>query len=63
MRMLLKWEIGLESGNEAISSGRIAELNQSLMALIQPEAVYFATEGGKRTSYIFFNTCSAAWPT
>lgn len=55
MRMLLKWEIGLEAGNDAVRSGKIAELNQRLMALIHPEAVYFGTEGGTRTAYIFFN--------
>jgi len=55
MRMLLKWETGLEAGNDAIRSGKIAEVNQRLMALIQPEAAYFSTEGGTRTSYIFFN--------
>jgi hypothetical protein len=55
MRLLLKWETGLEAGNDAIRSGKIAEVNQRLMALIQPEAAYFSTEGGTRTSYIFFN--------
>lgn len=55
MRMLLKWEIGLEAGNDAIRSGKIAELNQSLMARIRPEAAYFCAEGGKRVSYIFFD--------
>jgi hypothetical protein len=55
MRMLLKWEIGLEAGTEAIRSGKIAELSQRLMALIQPEAAYFSTEGGTRTSYMFFD--------
>ncbi|MGH3845004.1 MAG: hypothetical protein ACRDS0_26740 [Pseudonocardiaceae bacterium] len=55
MRMLLKWEIGLEAANDAIRSGKIGELNQSLMALIRPEAAYFGTEGGTRTGYLFFN--------
>jgi hypothetical protein len=55
MRMLLKWELGLEAANDAVRSGKMAELNQSLMALIRPEAAYFGTEGGTRTAYIFFN--------
>ncbi len=55
MRMLLKWELGLEAANDAIRSGKMAELNQSLMARIRPEAAYFGTEGGTRTSYIFFD--------
>ena len=53
--MLLKWNMSLEAGNEAISSGKIAELNQSLMERIKPEAAYFSTENGTRTSYIFFD--------
>ena len=31
MRMLLRWEIGLEAGNEAIRTGRIAELGRAFM--------------------------------
>ena len=55
MRMLLKFDMSLEAGREAIRSGKIAELNQSLMERIQPEAAYFSTENGTRTSYIFFD--------
>jgi hypothetical protein len=55
MRMLLKSEMSLEAGNEAVRSGKIAELNQSLMERIHPEAAYYSTENGKRTSYIFFD--------
>jgi len=55
MRMLLKIDMNLEAGNEAIRSGKMAEFNQSLMERIQPEAAYFSTENGTRTSYIFFD--------
>ena len=55
MRMLMKWDMSLEAGNEAVRSGKIAELNQSLIARIQPEAAYYSTENGTRTSYIFFD--------
>ena len=55
MRMLLKFDMSIEAGNEAVRSGKIAELNQSLMERIQPEAAYFGTENGKRTSYVFFD--------
>lgn len=44
MRMLLKWELGLEAANDAIHNGKISALNQALMALIRPEAAYFGTE-------------------
>lgn len=55
MRMLLKWEMGLEAANDAIRSGRIDELNKALMERTQPEAAYFCTENGARTSYVFFD--------
>jgi hypothetical protein len=55
MRMLLKWESGLEATNEAIQTGKIAELNELINKLTQPEAAYFCTENGRRTSYTFFD--------
>ena len=73
MRMLLRWEIGLEAGNEAIRTGRIAELNRALMERVQPESAYFGTENGKRTGYLFSTSmtrrgfrsspshCSSSW--
>jgi hypothetical protein len=53
--MLLKWEMGLKAGNEAIRTGKVADLNKALMEQTQPEAAYFCTENGRRTSYIFFD--------
>jgi hypothetical protein len=53
--MLLKWEMGLDAANEAMRGGRIDELNKSLMERTQPEAAYFCTENGRRTSYVFFD--------
>jgi len=54
MRMLLRYEFGLEAANEAIRTGKIAEINQALAERTQPESAYFSTENGKRTSYVFF---------
>ncbi len=50
MRMLLRWEIGLEAGNEAIRTGKIAEVNRALMERVQPESAHFGTENGSRTA-------------
>jgi hypothetical protein len=55
MRTLLKYQIPVESGNEAIRSGKIAQINQTLMARIQPEAVYFFTENGLRSGFVVFD--------
>ena len=60
MRMLLKWELGLEAGNEAIRTGKMAEINRTLDERTQPEAAYFGTEKGCRTSYIFFDLADPA---
>ena len=55
MRMLLKWKSGLEATNEAVRTGKMREINQSLDERTQPEAAYFCTENGHRTAYIFFD--------
>jgi hypothetical protein len=47
--------MGLDAANEAMPGGRIDELNKSLMERTQPEAAYFCTENGRRTSYVFFD--------
>lgn len=60
MRMLLKWELGLEATNEAVRTGTMAEINEVLAASTQPEAAYFGTENGKRTGYIFFDLTDTA---
>ncbi len=44
MRMLLKYEFGLEAANEAIRTGKIAETNQTLAELTRPEAAYSTVE-------------------
>ena len=55
MRMLMRWRLGATETNEAIRSGRIAEINKRLDELTKPEAQYFCTEGGTRTGYVFFD--------
>ena len=55
MRMLMKWRLGTREASEAIRSGRMADINKTLDELTKPEAQYFCTEGGSRTSYTFFD--------
>ncbi len=59
MRMLLKWELGLEATNTAMADGRMARINQEMNAL-KPEAQYFGTENGTRTGYLFFDMTDSA---
>ena len=60
MRMLLKWELGLEATNEAIRTGTMEAINKSLAEQTRPEAAYFGTENGRRTGYIFFDLADPA---
>ena len=55
MRVLLRFQLPVEAGNEAIRTGKIAQVNEALMARVQPESAYFYSENGKRTGYIVFN--------
>ena len=55
MRTLLKYQIPVEAGNEAIRNGKIAQINETLMGRIKPEAVYFFTENGLRSGFIVFD--------
>ena len=57
---MLKWELGLDATNDAIRSGRMAEINQTLAATTKPEAMYFGTENGWRTGYVFFDLTDVA---
>jgi hypothetical protein len=51
MRMMLKVQVPVEAGNAAVASGGLPELLQTAMQQLQPEAAYFVTEDGLRTSY------------
>jgi hypothetical protein len=55
MRVLLKYQIPVEAGNEAIRTGKIAQVNEALMARVRPESAYFYGENGVRTGYIVFD--------
>lgn len=55
MRMLMRWRLGVTETNEALRSGRMAEINKRLDELTKPEAQHFCTEGGTRTGYVFFD--------
>ena len=51
----MRWRLGVPETNEAIRSGRMAEINKRLDELTNPEAQYFCVEGGTRTGYVFFD--------
>lgn len=55
MRTMLKWTVPVEAGNAAIEDGTLAELLESLMDELEPEAAYFYAEDGKRAGMFVFD--------
>jgi hypothetical protein len=55
MRMLLKVQMDVKAGNQAIKDGSFGEMIDRVLGQIKPEAVYFTAIDGKRTGLIFFD--------
>jgi len=55
MRMLLKASLPAEKGSEAYESGAMQRIFQAAAKTLEPEAVYFFPENGKRTAFFVFD--------
>ena len=55
MRMMLRWTVPVERGNEAIKDGSLARTLESLLQELRPEAAYFWPEDGKRAGMMVFD--------
>ncbi|MHA1527393.1 MAG: DUF3303 family protein [Alphaproteobacteria bacterium] len=55
MRMMLRWTVPVERGNETIRDGSLATTLQSLLAELKPEAAYFWPEEGERAGMMVFD--------
>ena len=55
MRMLLRFQMDVQAGNEAIRNGSFGEMLGQVMERFKPEAAYFTAMDGKRTGLIFFD--------
>ncbi len=55
MRMVLKWSVPVEKGNQAFSDGSLAKTVAAMMDKLKPEAAYFAPMGGQRGGMMFFD--------
>lgn len=55
MRMLMKVNIPVESGNAAAQNGSLGTTVQRILEELKPEAAYFVSENGERTGYVVFD--------
>jgi hypothetical protein len=55
MRMLMRVQMDVEAANRAIRDGSWAQVMERAMQEMQPEAVYFTAQDGKRTGFIVFD--------
>ena len=60
MRMMLKFSIPAEKGNQAFKDGSLGKTIDSLMTKLKPEAAYFAPMDGMRGGMIFFDLAEAS---
>jgi hypothetical protein len=55
MRMMLKFSLPVEKGNQAFNDGALGKTLELLMNELKPEAAYFGPFDGKRSGMIFFD--------
>lgn len=56
MRMMLRFSLPVEKGNQTFKDGSLAKTIQSIMSELKPEAAYFGTiADGNRGGMIFFD--------
>lgn len=55
MRMMLKWSVPVERGNEVISDGTLSRTIEAMLEELKPEAAYFFAENGERAGLLVFD--------
>lgn len=60
MRLMMKFTIPVERGNEAAKDGTIGKAIQALVETANAEAAYFTLADGERAGYIFFEETDQA---
>jgi hypothetical protein len=55
MRMMMRVQMEVEAANRAIRDGTWATVMERVMEDLQPEAVYFTAQDGRRTGFIVFD--------
>jgi hypothetical protein len=60
MRMMLRFTLPVDKGNQAFKDGSLGKTLESIMKKLKPEAAYFAPMDGKRAGMMFFNLADAS---
>ena len=60
MRMMLRWTVPVERGNETIKDGTLSQTIESLIDELNPEAAYFWPENGERGGMMVFDMTDPA---
>ncbi len=55
MRMMLRFDVPVETGNDGIRDGTLPKTLQKVMEAVHPEAAYFLANEGQRCGLIFFD--------
>ena len=55
MRVMLKFTLPVEKGNQAFKDGSLGKTLEVLMTELKPEATYFSPLEGKRGGMLFFD--------
>jgi hypothetical protein len=55
MRMMLRFTLPVEKGNQAFKDGSLGKTLEAIMSKFKPEAAYFGPSDGKRGGIMFFD--------
>jgi len=55
MRMMLRFALPVEKGNQAFKDGSLKKTLEAMMSKLKPEAAYFGPSNGKRAGMMFFD--------
>lgn len=55
MRMMLRFALPVEKGNQAFKDGTLKSTLDAMMNKLKPEAAYFGPSDGKRAGMMFFD--------
>lgn len=55
MRMMIRWTVPTEQGNEAVEDGTIGTVLGAMTERLSPEAAYYYAESGERAGMMVFD--------